>query len=112
MVSEPAPVASNVNANGDPGIAKRSELDPDWYTWQAVKRLIQSAGRIVRAPDDYGVTYCFDVNLGGLISRAGSQMPDYFKDAIRVLNRKQNKKKAKQKQKISKTKAKLKLITM
>lgn len=74
---------------GDPTIAKRSELDPDWYTWQAVKRLIQSAGRIVRAPDDYGITYCFDVNLGGLISRAGSQLPDYFKDAIRVLDRKQ-----------------------
>lgn len=71
----------------DPAIAKRAELDPKWFTWQAVKRLIQASGRIVRAPDDYGETYIFDVNLGGLLDRAGSQVPDYYRDALRVLSR-------------------------
>jgi len=72
---------------GDPGIAKRAELDPKWFTWQAVKRLIQASGRIVRAPDDYGETYIFDVNLGGLLSRAGSQVPEYYAEAIRLMGR-------------------------
>lgn len=48
----------------DLAIEQKAQDDPDWYSWQTVKTLLQTFGRVCRAPDDYGVTYILDSNFG------------------------------------------------
>jgi len=44
-------------------IKSRAENDPDWYAWETIKKLVQTAGRVVRAVDDFGVTYVMDTQF-------------------------------------------------
>ena len=53
----------------------------DWARYQAIKTLVQTVGRIVRAPDDYGVTYILDKSLDGLL-KYKKELPDWFLEAI------------------------------
>lgn len=64
---------------GDPAIRRRSELDPDWYSWSALRCILQASGRICRAPDDYGVTYILDSSFLRLPRRL---MPRWFRHAL------------------------------
>jgi len=52
-----------------------------WARYQAVKNLVQMVGRIVRAPDDYGVTYILDKSLEGLL-KYKNELPEWFREAI------------------------------
>jgi len=52
-----------------------------WARYQAIKTLVQTTGRIVRAPDDYGVTYILDKSLDGLL-KYKNEIPDWFREAI------------------------------
>ena len=71
---------------GDERIKRKADENPDWYQWEAIKRVVQAAGRIVRAPDDYGVTYIFDRQFGRLLERDAhrhlSLFPQFFRDAL------------------------------
>jgi Rad3-related DNA helicase len=49
-----------------------------WYYRRALRTVIQACGRVVRAPDDYGVTYLGDASLLDLFERARHDMPDWF----------------------------------
>lgn len=71
---------------GDQRVAFKAEENPDWYAWEAIKKVIQGAGRIVRAPDDEGVTYLADNNFGRLWDqdkhRKVKLFPQFFRDAF------------------------------
>ena len=75
----------------DEWIKKKSEDNPDWYQWEAVKRVVQAAGRIVRAPDDEGISYIFDSQFGRLLDRDKHRhttlFPRFFQDALIDLRR-------------------------
>lgn len=74
---------------GDPRIIRKAEENPDWYQWEAIKRVLQAAGRIVRAPDDAGITYIFDTNFARLWDadkhRHTPLFPKFFRDAMHDL---------------------------
>ncbi len=53
-----------------------------WARYQAEKTLIQTVGRITRAPDDFGVTYILDKSFDGLL-RYKKELPDWFLEAVR-----------------------------
>jgi len=67
---------------GDKQIAKRMEMDPDWYNWQTALKLVQSYGRIFRAEDDWGTAYIFDKGAQNFIYRNKSILPQWFLDAM------------------------------
>jgi Rad3-related DNA helicase len=75
---------------GDPLVRKWLQDSPDWYRWLSVSLVLQAVGRICRGPKDYGVTYILDNTAGtldgkrlGLLKRAGSMIPKYFKEAVK-----------------------------
>ncbi|MFW5903500.1 MAG: helicase C-terminal domain-containing protein [Halolamina sp.] len=58
-----------------------------WYYRSTLRTVIQAAGRVVRAPDDYGATYLADTSLLDLFERARTDMPDWFADAVDRMER-------------------------
>jgi Rad3-related DNA helicase len=68
---------------GDSRVARRLEDGQwAWYYRTALRTVIQAAGRVVRAPDDYGATYLADSSLLDLFDRARTDMPGWFADAV------------------------------
>jgi hypothetical protein len=68
---------------GDSRVARRLEEGQwAWYYRTALRTVIQAAGRVVRAPDDRGVTYLADSSLLDLFDRARGDMPAWFADAV------------------------------
>jgi len=53
----------------------------NWARYQTIKRLVQACGRIVRAEDDYGVTYILDAGFEHLF-RYKKMFPAWFVDAV------------------------------
>ena len=53
----------------------------NWVRWNAIKTLIQACGRLVRAPDDYGVVYILDESFGYLV-RYKKQFPEWFLESV------------------------------
>jgi Rad3-related DNA helicase len=68
---------------GDPFVSQKAEARPDWYMWEAVKKVVQAAGRIVRAEDDRGVTYIWDMAFGNLWRKHRNLFPSYFREVVR-----------------------------
>ncbi|MEF8782646.1 MAG: ATP-dependent DNA helicase [Haloarculaceae archaeon] len=63
----------------DSRVARRLEEGQwGWYYRTALRTVIQACGRVVRAPDDWGVTYLADSSLLDLFERARADMPDWF----------------------------------
>lgn len=75
----------------DEKIKKRMQVYPDGYAWEAIKRIVQAAGRIVRSPDDHGVTFIWDTAFERIWKedqkRAVPLFPAFFKDAVKILGR-------------------------
>lgn len=67
---------------GEPAIKYQINQDPEWYHWQAIKTVLQAAGRICRAPDDYGVTYVLDDTFYKLYTQNDRLFPEWFKEAV------------------------------
>jgi len=64
---------------GDSRVARRLEDGQwSWYYRSALRTIIQAAGRVVRAPDDYGATYIADDSVLDVFERARHDMPDWF----------------------------------
>lgn len=64
------------------GISFLASRDPDWYSWECWKTLIQACGRICRTPEDFGITYIPDSSLGRLLNEAPHMMPSWYSDAL------------------------------
>lgn len=69
---------------GEPAIQYLTRLDPEWYQWQAIKTVLQAAGRICRAPDDYGATHILDAAFNRLYSSNQELFPAWFKEAVLI----------------------------
>jgi len=68
---------------GDARVAHRLEQDRwAWYYRTTLRTVIQACGRVVRSPDDYGTTYVADDALLDVFERAGSVMPDWFREQV------------------------------
>jgi len=71
---------------GDPVVKNRADVEPDWYAWETIKRIVQASGRICRTPDDLGITYIFDSNFERLYKadqrREAQLFPAYFSEAL------------------------------
>lgn len=66
----------------DKQVAKKLELDPEWYQAKAVIDIIQSCGRICRSKDDHGVTYVLDSDFKRLWEKNEHMFPNWFKEAV------------------------------
>jgi Rad3-related DNA helicase len=53
-----------------------------WYRRVALRTVIQACGRIVRAPDDYGITYLADSSLLTLFDNTRDEMPAWFREQV------------------------------
>jgi Rad3-related DNA helicase len=63
----------------DSRVARRLEDGQwGWYYRTALRTVVQACGRVVRAPDDWGVTYLADSSLLDLFERARGDMPGWF----------------------------------
>lgn len=67
----------------DTFVVKRMSLadGADWYNWQALRHLLQAAGRCSRSETDYGITYVFDPRLHHFMTkwRDRKLVPKWFK---------------------------------
>jgi len=64
---------------GDSRVAYRLEEGQwDWYFRSALRTVIQACGRVVRSPEDHGVTYLADSSLLDCFDRAEHATPDWF----------------------------------
>jgi len=63
-------------------VKRRMELDPKWYQWRAVLRLVQTYGRGMRAEDDWCHTYILDESFGQLMRRNRDMFPEWFTEAV------------------------------
>lgn len=73
---------------GDKSVVHRKEFIQGWYSWQTTKDLIQAAGRIVRSPEDWGITYILDSTFCNHYKYNAQQFPTYIAQAIRIIERK------------------------
>jgi hypothetical protein len=72
---------------GDPAIAAHAAKDPQWYLWSSIKNLLQAYGRIVRAPDDQGITYIYDTSFERVWNQGQKLIPQFVKDAYKKVAR-------------------------
>jgi Rad3-related DNA helicase len=66
-----------------PVMAERQKLDKAYGIYLALIKLVQSAGRIVRGPEDWGETFIIDAHAGWVVWKYQEFVPKYFLDAWR-----------------------------
>ena len=70
---------------GDSKMKEIALQNPDLYVWLTMRTTLQQAGRICRAPDDWGVTFILDMTFSRLLYAKGkSQLPKYFTKALLI----------------------------
>lgn len=62
---------------------KKQGGDPEYADYLMVQHLVQSCGRIMRAPDDRGETFILDMNLNWVRTRCKRQFPAWFNSLFR-----------------------------
>jgi ATP-dependent DNA helicase DinG len=66
----------------DRKISVMKQRDPNWYTWNAILKLIQAYGRSIRSKEDFANTYILDSSITFLLKQAKEMSPKWFSDAI------------------------------
>lgn len=66
----------------DKYVALRKSEDPSWYRQKAVSKLVQASGRVMRAQEDYGITYILDKDADLLYKKDATMFPDWFHDGV------------------------------
>lgn len=61
---------------------KRQKLNPEWYTYVTVAKLIQSMGRVVRSKTDYGDTIIIDESFGDIMKYSSHYLPLWLQESI------------------------------
>jgi len=70
------------NFYDDKQLARRVELDTNYYVWLTALKLVQSYGRSIRSEEDHAETYVVDGGFESFIRRAGNMIPSWFRDAV------------------------------
>lgn len=68
---------------GDPAVKYICDKLPGQYIRDTVLRVVQSAGRVTRGTDDFGVTYILDESFDRVLSQGEEYIPAWFLDAVR-----------------------------
>lgn len=71
----------------DAQVAKKRELDPEWYALETIKTIVQAAGRICRSDTDYGTTYILDEDFRRLWYEYQDHFPKWFAKAFVWVNK-------------------------
>lgn len=71
---------------GDNYTKTRLNKSGQWYAREAVLRVVQACGRIVRGLDDYGTTYIIDENILRLISDNSDMFPEWWIEALDMID--------------------------
>ncbi|MDI6643570.1 MAG: ATP-dependent DNA helicase [Methanobacteriaceae archaeon] len=70
----------------DKQIKARNRIDPNWYAYQTVVKLVQSYGRGMRNKNDYCDTYITDEDIFSILTdkwrRCWKYFPEYFLEAL------------------------------
>lgn len=73
---------------GDKQVEAKAAKDPEWYSCETIKAIIQTCGRAVRSSSDHAVTYILDDDFWVLMRKAEYMLPNWFKDAIKDARKK------------------------
>ncbi len=57
----------------------------DWYYRATLSTIMQACGRVVRAHDDYGVTYLADSSILDVFDRTSELMPGWFQAQVKAM---------------------------
>jgi len=63
-------------------LARRVEVDPQYYTWLTALKLVQSYGRSIRSETDHADTYIIDAAIDKFLTDAKRMLPGWFTEAI------------------------------
>ena len=63
---------------GDKFIAKKFEVNKEWYAWKTVNAILQGVGRGVRTPTDWCETFIIDGTFDNLLSNYRNLIPRNF----------------------------------
>lgn len=67
---------------GDAWTKERAKRDRKWYTWQALKAVIQGCGRAVRNHEDHADAYMLDSCWDRFWPEAKALAPDWFRKSV------------------------------
>ena len=65
-------------------VAKKLEINPDWYREKAILNVLQGTGRSVRSETDWAITYVLDGALADLIHNSRKSFPTEFLNRLIV----------------------------
>jgi len=68
---------------GDKVVARKMELDPEWYGWMTTVMFIQALGRSVRSSKERAVTYILDSGFPWYYKRCRKFIPEYIRESIK-----------------------------
>lgn len=54
----------------------------EWYSWEAMSRVIQASGRNARNPRDFAVTVILDSNFTWVFKKYKDKVPEWFKKRV------------------------------
>lgn len=67
---------------GDAWTKERANRDRRWYTWQALKAVVQGVGRSVRGPEDFADAYMLDTCWDRFWGEARHLAPNWFRQGV------------------------------
>jgi Rad3-related DNA helicase len=67
---------------GDKFVAKKFEVDKNWYMWKTVNSILQGVGRGVRNENDWCETYIIDGTFDNILMNYNYLLPNSFKSRI------------------------------
>lgn len=56
-----------------------------WYNVQMVRSILQMCGRVVRAADDYGITYILDGAFGKVWNEQRALLPGWWRESVKMV---------------------------
>jgi Rad3-related DNA helicase len=66
----------------DKQVSAKKDQDPDWYSLEAIKTIIQACGRPVRSDTDHAVTFILDSDFNWVWEKYQSFFPRWFTSAF------------------------------
>ena len=67
---------------GDKRIKKKQSIDPKWYQYQTVLKLLQGFGRSIRSDTDYAKTFVLDNAVADLLLKNKQMVPSAYHDVL------------------------------
>ena len=66
----------------DPAMRYIAQNNSDYYNWMVSREIMQSAGRVCRSPDDYGITHILDNSWVRWYENVADRLPEWFTEAV------------------------------